>query len=176
MKTTITTCLLAAALLLAAPANASVKKFDKAMGPLLSEYLKITASLAADTLDGVAAAAAKIKKLAVKLPAAKASGKHAAKYEKLPAKIKAGAAAVGEAKGIKAVRQAFKKLSKPMVLWAALSQPAGLNTVYCSMAPGAWLQRDKTIANPYYGASMLRCGEIIAGKDKGATGGHMKKK
>jgi hypothetical protein len=29
---------------------------------------------------------------------------------------------------------------------------------YCPMAPGRWLQDDAQLANPYYGASMLRCG------------------
>ena len=29
---------------------------------------------------------------------------------------------------------------------------------FCPMAPGRWLQDDALLANPYYGASMLRCG------------------
>jgi Cu(I)/Ag(I) efflux system membrane fusion protein len=29
---------------------------------------------------------------------------------------------------------------------------------FCPMAPGRWLQDDVLLANPYYGASMLRCG------------------
>ncbi len=34
-----------------------------------------------------------------------------------------------------------------------------LRVIYCSMAPGRWLQPPGLIANPYFGASMLRCGE-----------------
>jgi len=33
--------------------------------------------------------------------------------------------------------------------------------VHCSMAKGSWLQADRSVANPYYGASMLTCGEIV---------------
>ena len=46
----------------------------------------------------------------------------------------------------------------------ALARRAGLSSelqvVWCSMAPGRWLQRSGEVANPYYGAEMLRCGDI----------------
>ena len=29
---------------------------------------------------------------------------------------------------------------------------------FCPMAPGRWLQTEKTISNPYYGSKMLTCG------------------
>jgi Cu(I)/Ag(I) efflux system membrane fusion protein len=32
--------------------------------------------------------------------------------------------------------------------------------LYCAMAKANWLQTDKTVKNPYYGESMLKCGEI----------------
>jgi len=31
------------------------------------------------------------------------------------------------------------------------------------MAKGSWLQSGKEIKNPYYGKSMLACGEIVGG-------------
>jgi hypothetical protein len=57
-----------------------------------------------------------------------------------------------------------------MAMWATMSRPEGISVVYCSMAPGSWLQRGTTIANPYYGAGMLRCGEIVAGPGSGQPG------
>jgi Cu(I)/Ag(I) efflux system membrane fusion protein len=46
----------------------------------------------------------------------------------------------------------------------ALARRAGLSSdlqvVWCSMAPGRWLQRAGEVANPYYGQEMLRCGDI----------------
>jgi Cu(I)/Ag(I) efflux system membrane fusion protein len=49
-------------------------------------------------------------------------------------------------------------------LWPVLQQtPAAqsLHVAWCPMAKGRWLQKDKVIANPYFGAKMLRCGDII---------------
>ena len=89
-------------------------------------------------------------------------------------KIKAAAVKLSGAKAIDKQRAAFKELSRPLAMWVTMSKPAGLNVVYCSMAKGSWLQSEKTIANPYYGAKMLRCGEVVAGKHKGTAGGHMK--
>lgn len=49
-------------------------------------------------------------------------------------------------------------------MWPALQrtpQARDLYVAWCPMAPGRWLQRTKTLANPYFGAKMLRCGEIL---------------
>jgi len=165
----------ALALLIPATAQADSTKFDKAMGPVVAQYLVIQKALAGDTDKGVSKAAAKIVKLVARVNAKSVSGKHAAHYKKVPGKIKAAAAKVAKAKGIARQRDAFKELSRPMAMWATMSKPATINVVFCSMAKGSWLQKEKLIANPYYGAKMLRCGEIISGKDKGTTGGHMKK-
>ena len=162
------------ALLIPAAARADTAKFDKAMEPVLAQYLKIHKALAGDTDKGVARAAAKIVKLTARLKPGTVSGKHAAHYKKLPAKIKAAAAKLAKAKGLAAQRKALKPLSQPLAMWATMSKVATVNVVFCSMARGSWLQREKVIANPYYGSKMLRCGEIISGKDKGTRGGHMK--
>lgn len=37
----------------------------------------------------------------------------------------------------------------------------GLKVAYCPMADKHWLQPGDRIANPYYGASMLRCGGFV---------------
>lgn len=36
-----------------------------------------------------------------------------------------------------------------------------LHVAFCPMAPGSWLQRGPELRNPYYGAQMLRCGELM---------------
>lgn len=58
-------------------------------------------------------------------------------------------------------RKHFKTLSDRMIRHLE-GQPDSpkLYVIHCSMYPGSWLQADKEIVNPYYGASMLRCGEI----------------
>jgi|GEM_PF-992411 len=67
--------------------------------------------------------------------------------------------------GIEAVREQLQPLSTALAAAArATGYPGPLMRAYCPMAfdfEGAyWLQRDRTINNPYFGASMLRCGEI----------------
>jgi hypothetical protein len=144
-------------------AHAGTEAFDKQMSPILVVYLEIPRALAADQTKGVVAAAKKIKQLAPKLEPGSVSGRHAAHYKAIPAKLRAAADKLVKAKDIDAMREVLKELSKPMALWATLSKPAGISVMYCSMAPGSWLQRGTKVANPYYGAKMLRCGEIVSG-------------
>ena len=159
---------------LPALAHAGTEKFDRSMAPVLAQYVQIQKALAGDTTKGVTRAAKRIAALAPKLDAESVQGKHAAHYKKMPTKIKAAATKLGKATEIEKQRAAFKELSRPMAMWATMSKPPGVNVVFCSMARGSWLQREKTISNPYYGAKMLRCGEVVAGKDKGTADGHMK--
>ncbi len=144
-------------------AHADTKTFDEQMNPIIEEYLKIPKALAADQTTGVVPAAQKIKKLAAKLNPATVTGEHAMHFKNIPANLQAGAAKLAKAKNIKTMREALKDLSKPMAMWATMSKPKGVSVMYCSMTPGSWLQRGTTVANPYYGAKMLRCGDIVAG-------------
>ncbi|MBE0566799.1 MAG: DUF3347 domain-containing protein [Krumholzibacteria bacterium] len=76
---------------------------------------------------------------------------------------------VAAAEGIVARRLAFEPLSDG--LWTVLErfdagEAAPVRRFHCPMAldgAGAyWLQAGPVTANPYYGASMLRCGEQTA--------------
>jgi Cu(I)/Ag(I) efflux system membrane fusion protein len=116
------------------------------------QYSLIQAALAGDALTGVATAAVTIIKL-VRSDA------------KLPAGI-ADAAKVSIAADLNAARVAFKELSDALV---AHRQTDGTVTerfyvIHCSMAfdnqGASWLQATKTASNPYFGASMLRCGSL----------------
>lgn len=144
-------------------AQAGTGTFDKQMQPVLEEYLKIPKALAADQTTDVVAAAKKIKQLAAKLNSSSVTGEHAKHFKNIPSDLRAGAEKMIKAKNIKDMREALKDLSKPMAMWVTMSKPKGVSVMYCSMAPGSWLQRGTTVANPYYGAKMLRCGDIVAG-------------
>ncbi len=174
MKTIIAVSIIALVAGAATSARADTSTFDAGMKPIATQYAKIHKALAGDSTRGVQAAARKIAALAGKLKARSVSGAHAKHYAGLPAKIKAAAVKLSRAKAIDKQRAAFKELSRPLAMWVTMSRPAGINVVFCSMAKGSWLQTDKQIQNPYYGAKMLRCGEVVAGKHKGAAGGHMK--
>jgi Cu(I)/Ag(I) efflux system membrane fusion protein len=142
---------------------AGTETFDKQMKPVLEEYLKIPQALAADRTDGVKEAAGKIGKLAAELDPTTVTGEHAGHYKDIPGNLIAAADRLTKAADIETMREALKELSKPLAMWATMSRPKGISVVYCSMAPGSWLQRGTTIANPYYGAKMPRCGEIVSG-------------
>jgi hypothetical protein len=145
------------------------------MQPILDLYLTIPKTLAADETEGVGRVAEKIGDLAAELDPSRVSGEHRQHVQRIPHKLETAARKLAAAEDIAAMREALKALSKPMALWATLRKPDGVSVMYCSMAPGSWLQKDDTrIANPYYGAKMLRCGEIVSGPGAGEKSGHMK--
>lgn len=69
---------------------------------------------------------------------------------------------VGYPKELSAQRKQFSAISDAAIALAAQvpKAAAGLNVIYCSMAPGRWLQRGTQVKNPYYGKDMLTCGEV----------------
>ena len=165
MKRPVVYLVVFAAMLLANLGHADTRDFDQQMQPVLEAYLKIPKTLAADGIDGVVEAAKTVATLAENLDSSQVTGMHVKYYKNVSANIKAAAKKLAAAKDIAAMREALKDLSKPMSMWATMSQPKGVSVMYCSMAPGSWLQsNDTVIANPYYGAKMLRCGEIVGGE------------
>lgn len=62
------------------------------------------------------------------------------------------------------LREEFLDLSGPALEFASESTggDTAIAVAFCPMKPGRWLQTARTIANPYYGASMLTCGVFEA--------------
>lgn len=140
MKQILTVCVLAMALS-GVTASEPVKE-------IVSSYLEIQAALTGDTIDGVRAAAEKIGGDAGKMGAA---GEPIVKTAK----------DLAAATDIKAARAAFGPLSDAVIA-AVRADPAahGVRLAYCPMADASWLQKEEKIRNPYYGSSMLSCGEF----------------
>lgn len=136
--------------------------FDETMNEITVEYIKIKDTLVNDKTEKVNDIAKAIMSLAKKLDSSKVMGEHKEHFTDIPTKISVAAKELSKAKDIKAMRKAFKDLSKPMAMWATMVKPNGINVAYCPMAPGSWLQTGKEIRNPYYGASMLKCGDIVS--------------
>jgi len=147
------------------PAFAGSEKFDAEMQPILAEYLKIADQLALDKTDGVNDAAKKIDGLAGSVSSSLVTGEHASHYKSIPGSISDGAKKMIQAKEIAGMRSAFVSLSKPVVMWASMSKPSGINVVYCQGDPGLWLQKGAVIRNPYNGSKKPACGDIISGSD-----------
>jgi hypothetical protein len=149
-----------------ASAHAGAEDFDAAMSPILATYLEIHDTLASDQVDGVAERARSIGKAAGMLDPTGVTGKHADHYKTVPEKLGKAAAAMSEASDLAEAREALKELSKPLAMWATMSKPEGISVVYCSMAKASWLQKGGSVRNPYYGASMLTCGQVVSGAGK----------
>lgn len=147
------------------PAFAGREEFDAKMQPILAEYLNIADLLASDQTAGVVDAAQKMEGLAENFPHSPLIGDYAERYRHIPKEIAEGAKKMTLAADIESLRTAFAELSKPMVRYASMFKPSGINVVYCSTKPGSWLQKGAKINNPYYGPDAPSCGEIISGPD-----------
>ena len=146
---------------MAIPAFANTKTFDAGMQPIFEQYLQMQSLLASDDMQGIRESATRIGNLAKKLDASSVSGEHAGHYKNVPSNLAKHASAIENFTDLKAVRKNFKELSKPMAMWAGMSKPKGVDVVYCPMAKASWLQKKGKIRNPYYGQTMLSCGEFI---------------
>jgi hypothetical protein len=71
------------------------------------------------------------------------------------------AAGAAEIEGVRVELQGLTDVG----LALAQASPGGsarFALTYCPMKPGSWLQAGEPLANPYYGAAMLRCGSFQA--------------
>ncbi|HHQ48882.1 MAG TPA: DUF3347 domain-containing protein [Acidobacteria bacterium] len=139
--------------------------FQTVLGP----YEAIHASLASDSLDGVAQNAEKIRATAREAAASFDADRAAVPQEKagqckaLLPKIEAAAARLAKATTLEEARTAFGELSRPMVQWREMSSAtAKPKVVYCPMVKKPWLQESDQVANPYFGSKMLKCGNIVS--------------
>ena len=139
----ILTCLFWASL-----AFAKGEKFDKSMQPVFEEYLKIWEALAADKTIGVSEAAKKIVELSKKIVVEDIEDAHKEHLKSLPEKLKKHANKLSLQSDIETMRKELVELSKPMAMWATMLKRTEINVIYCSMKPGSWLQKDKSIRNP----------------------------
>jgi hypothetical protein len=70
---------------------------------------------------------------------------------------------IAKSKDLESQREYFADLSTNMI---ALAKAKKLSTepvyqMYCPMKKSNWLSGEKAVKNPYYGSSMLTCGEIV---------------
>lgn len=125
--------------------------FMEPVQSVYNDYIKVQATLAQDSIEGVAASAA-----------AMAKSIQADSMKMLSPKVAQQAEALAKAENLEAARQAFKPLSESLIQFVKDQKvPAGSYYVaYCPMAKASWLQTDKTVINPYMGKSMVHCGQI----------------
>jgi Cu(I)/Ag(I) efflux system membrane fusion protein len=154
-------------------------KFRHQLGKVVEGYLALQKALAADKADlGVQEAQRTFDALGA-VDMTLVSGQDHMDWMKHEAELKKILSNVVGAKEIEAVRQDFAELSELIMTIVKQfgASPATLYQFNCPMAfdnQGAtWLQAAKETANPYFGKTMLRCGEVIEvipGSEK--PGGH----
>ncbi|TVM31894.1 efflux RND transporter periplasmic adaptor subunit [Oceanidesulfovibrio marinus] len=141
--------------------------FRQALAPIVSAYLSMQQELAKDDL---AAAKNQAKAISLALPMVDdsvLSEAPAAIWSDTRAALEKGAAAVESSPDLTAARVGFRTLSQAMLTVVdrlGAGKQRGLYEAFCPMAfddtGGTWVQEGETIENPYFGESMLQCGEI----------------
>jgi len=131
---------------------------------ILSAYFKIWKALGKDELKGVSKAK---EELILALNSAKKnapeglSKKELEKRSKILAQIGFNAAKL-ELDSIKKTRDGLGLVSKDLRSFVEMFPgEADAYIVYCDMAKKSWLQDTPEVLNPYYGASMERCGRVV---------------
>jgi multidrug efflux pump subunit AcrA (membrane-fusion protein) len=140
----------------AAAAPAGSDAATDALAKLAAEAADAAAPLAADNLAGYND---RVAALSAALAACASASPHAA-HGPLAAYL----GGLKPAESLKAARRAFSPLSTAvadLALEQGITRSAGLHAFNCSMANAHWLQRDTETRNPFYGASMLTCGEEL---------------
>lgn len=132
-------------------------------------YESIRLALTNDTTDGISEHSKRIAAILEQLSsewspaAAGVQADMAEDVRGLLPELTEAAAALSAATSVDAARDAFYDLSKPLVRWRKAAGGDRPVVAYCRMVKRSWLQPEGKLGNPYYGQSMLSCGEVVDG-------------
>lgn len=144
-------------ILLTSFVSLSAQQSNPALVKLYQSYINLKEALANDNAANASAAAKVFSQNASTVDYKVIS-------EDNISKLKKDAGTIMNAQNISTQRNSFYNLSDNM---AAIAQKFKLSSKpiyvqYCPMAKGQWLSDQKEIKNPYYGSSMLTCGNVKA--------------
>jgi Cu(I)/Ag(I) efflux system membrane fusion protein len=137
-----------------------------ALRPFYRAYLDLGAALASDDAAAAREAFGRVEAALHGLSGASIPAEDRIALSVRQASLHGAAVAGGNSTDLATAREAFRRLSEAAI---ALAREAGhdldgaLVIAFCPMVEGggaAWLQAGAELANPFFGASMLRCGEI----------------
>jgi Cu(I)/Ag(I) efflux system membrane fusion protein len=133
----------------------------------VEKYLSLHETLAADDKDAAIKAAHSAIQVLSQVDMSLVSGKTHEAWMSSVAGMNKALGAIKEGVQIEAARQAFERLSNELIAVVrqfGIPENQVLYRFHCPMAfnnRGAdWLQQDENTRNPYFGASMLKCGEV----------------
>ena len=133
---------------------------------VVAQYFKLKNTLVKDQVAPAKSAANDLVQLLAKLQSSSLKGSEKSAWEALSKKFNDAAGKLKSAKDIAELRKHFEQLSAEVI---SLTENYGVNQklVYKDYCPKAfnnkgayWLSETKEITNPYFGASMLACGEV----------------
>ena len=143
-------------------------KTKEALKPLYQEYLNLKDALAADHFANAKKAGSAMQTALSKVDMSLFSGDSHEIWMKHHNNLKSALQPAPNFKNIEEVRKVFQPVSEAMIALTNSFKPFGqtLYVQYCPMVDGNkganWLSQFEEIKNPYFGASMLKCGETKA--------------
>jgi Cu(I)/Ag(I) efflux system membrane fusion protein len=139
----------------------------KALAPVYEAYFEVRLALAADDLAGARTAGAALSAAVGKVDMAVFTGSGHIRWMELSKMLTEQSGGIAKAKDLETARDAFFHLSKATIDLHGDFGHTGDRNFYLSYCPMAregdgayWLQKNNELLNPYYGASMLKCGSI----------------
>lgn len=154
-KRLLTTLILAMGLAFALGAAPLRAAAQGGAGEVLKLYGTMYEALVTNKTEGVAESAAKIADLAAGCARSGAVAKECGALAAAAKKV------VG--KDLESLRGEFKELSIAADGYLRAAKASGWDLYYCPMADGYWIQTAEGVRNPYYGPSMLKCGDKVPG-------------
>jgi len=143
-------------------ASLDSKKLRTSLAPMVELYLKIQFQLSHDQWLGLTELAQQFKILSDKADPSELSAVEVNLWHSLMDPVKTAWEHLPHQGNIDGYRKNFKQVSQAMI---AMISKVGhelptVKVVFCPMASASWLQTKSDIENPYFGMSMLNCGEI----------------
>lgn len=149
----------------------SILSFNESMMPLLEHYLYIQSELANDSVWRVPRAGGMIALEAKNIDPTQIKSELAEIFKYLPKRLRETGRKIYKAKDLKEIRELFAILSRPLVMWAQETVPAGISIYYDSTYNASWLQKNGPPINPYWGQAMLHNGKLV-GKGENTGDGY----
>jgi Cu(I)/Ag(I) efflux system membrane fusion protein len=143
-------------------------EYRKQLWSVVEKYLLLQDALASDNKDRAAQVAGETLEALSAVEMSLVSGNAHNAWMGNSMKMKAALDKIKETEGIEPMREEFENLSNELIAVVGQFGVYPDKTLYkinCPMAfnnKGAdWLQIDEDIRNPYFGASMYKCGQVI---------------
>ncbi len=142
--------------------------FRDQLSQLVRPYLAISTALAADDIKTASAAVETLHQTVSAINSQSLTGKTAERWTSELTSLSIITARLSKATDLKTLRSAFALLSDELLTLQhtfGLSNSDQLFELHCPMVfdgrGASWIQTDKAVRNPYYGASMLKCADKV---------------